>query len=57
MFIHKNIIEQIAEERRNIEAVLSDLNKAIADMEYMAMMSDIDLDEDEEEEEDAEKQV
>lgn len=55
MFIHKNIIEQIAEERRNIEAVLSDLNKAKADMEYMAMMSDIELDE--EEEEDAEEQV
>lgn len=50
MFIHKNIIEQIAEERRNIEAVLSDLNKAKADMEYMAMMSDIDLEEGEEDE-------
>lgn len=50
MFIHKNIIEQIAEERRNIEAVLSDINKAKADMEYMAMMSDIDLEEGEEDE-------
>lgn len=50
MFIHKNIIEQIVEERRNIEAVLSDLNKAKADMEYMAMMSDIDLEEGEEDE-------
>jgi hypothetical protein len=50
MFIHKNIIEQIAEERKNIEAVLSDLNKAKADMEYMAMMSDIDLEEGEEDE-------
>lgn len=50
MFIHKNIAEQIAEERRNIEAVLSDLNKAKADMEYMAMMSDIDLEEGEEDE-------
>ena len=55
MFIHKNIIEQIAEERKNIEAVLSDLNKAKADMEYLAMMSDIELDE--EEDEDAEEQV
>lgn len=55
MFIHKNIIEQIAEERKNIEAVLSDLIKAEADMEYMAMMSDIELDE--EEEENAEEQV
>ena len=50
MFIHKNIIEQIAEERKNIEAVLSDLNKAKADMEYMAMMSDIDLEEGEKDE-------
>jgi hypothetical protein len=50
MFIHKNIIEQIAEERRNIEAVLSDLNKTKADMEYMAMMSDINLEEGEEDE-------
>jgi hypothetical protein len=50
MFIHKNIIEQIAEERRNIEAVLSDLIKAKADMEYMAMMSDINLEEGEEDE-------
>lgn len=57
MFIHKGILEQIAEERRSIEAVLSDLIKTKADMEYMAMMSDIDLDEDEEEEGDAEKQV
>lgn len=45
MFIHKNIIEQIAEERRNIEAVLYDLIKAKADMEYLAMMSDVDLEE------------
>lgn len=50
MFIHKNIIEQIAEERRKIEAVLSDLIKTKADMEYMAMMSDIDLEEGEEDE-------
>jgi hypothetical protein len=50
MFIHKNIIEQIAEERRNIEAVLSDLIKAKADLEYMAMMSDINLEEGEEDE-------
>lgn len=55
MFIHKNIIEQIAEERKNIEAVLSDLIKAKADMEYMAMMSDIELDEGEEI--DAEEQI
>lgn len=50
MFIHKDIIQQIAEERRNIEAVLSDLIKTKADMEYMAMMSDIDLEEGEEDE-------
>jgi hypothetical protein len=50
MFIHKNIIEQIAEERKNIEAVLSDLIKTKADLEYMAMMSDIDLEEGEEDE-------
>lgn len=50
MFIHKNIIEQIAEERKNIEAVLSDLIKTKADMEYMAMMSEIDLEEGEEDE-------
>jgi hypothetical protein len=50
MFIHKNIIEQIAEERRNIEAVLSDLIKAKSDMEYIAMMSDVDLEEGEEDE-------
>jgi hypothetical protein len=55
MFIYKNITEQIAEERRNIKAVLSDLIKTKADMEYMAMMSDIELDE--EKEENAEEQV
>lgn len=55
MFVHKNIIEQIAEERKNIEAVLSDLIQTKADMEYMAMMSNIELDE--EEDEDAEEQV
>lgn len=55
MFIHKNIIEQIAEERKNIEAVLSDLIKAKADMEYLAMMLDIELDEDEEDEDNAEE--
>jgi len=50
MFVHKNIIEQIAEERRNIESVLSDLIKTKADMEYMAMMSDVDLEEGDEDE-------
>ena len=45
MFVHKSIIEQIAEERKNIEAVLSDLIQTKADMEYMAMMSDVDLEE------------
>lgn len=51
MFVHKNIIEQIAEERRNIEAVLSDLIQTKADMEYVAMMSDVDLEEGDDEDE------
>lgn len=53
MFKRKTMPEQIIENRKNIKAVLSDLIKAKADMEYMAMMSDIELDE--EEEEDAEE--
>lgn len=49
MFKHKNIQEQIVEERRKNEALLSEMLKAKADMEYLAMMSDIELDEEEEE--------
>lgn len=48
MFIHKTPIEQIAEERRKIEAVLSDIIKAKADLEYVAMMTDVEIDDEEE---------
>ena len=53
MFKHLSIIEQIAKEREKNETFTIRLNKTIADMEYMAMMSDIELDE--EGEEDAEE--
>ena len=50
MFKHKNIQEQIADERRKNEDLLSEMLKAKADMEYIAMMSDIDLEEGENDE-------
>ena len=53
MFKRQTINEQAMEDNRIIDAILSDLIKTKADMEYMAMMSDIELDE--EEEEDAEE--
>lgn len=45
MFKHKNIQEQIVDERNKNEAILSQVLEILADMEYIAMMSDIDLEE------------
>lgn len=55
MFKRKTIQEQLTEERNKSKALTAQLIKARADMEYLAMMTDIDIDE--EEEEDAEEQV
>lgn len=49
MFIHKSIEERIYDNLRMCEALQAQHIKDRADMEYLAMMSDIELDEEEEE--------
>jgi hypothetical protein len=51
MFKHKNIQEQIVDERNKNEAMLSQILEILADMEYIAMMTDVDLEEGDDEDE------
>lgn len=41
----KSTKEQLREERRKNEALQAELNRANANLEYVAMMADVDLDE------------
>lgn len=47
MFQHKTTNEQLIEERNKNKTLRAQLDKASADLEYIAMMSDIDLDDEE----------
>lgn len=49
MFIHQTLEERIYDNLRILEAINARQIQYQADMEYLAMMSDIELDEDEEE--------
>lgn len=51
MLIYKSAGKQMIEERRENERLRKELDKARADVEYLAMMTDVDLDDDTEEEE------
>lgn len=55
MFEYNGTRALLIEAMRNDTDQNFQLNKVCADMEYLAMMSDIDLDEDEEEEENVEE--
>lgn len=55
MFICKTLSQRIYDNLRMCEALQAQHIKDRADMEYLAMMSDIDLDEDEEEKENVEE--
>lgn len=55
MFIQKTLSQRIYDNLRMLEAINARQIQYQADMEYLAMMSDIELDE--EEEEDGEEQV
>ena len=50
MFKQKTIKEQLMEERRKNEALLSELIKINANLQYVAMMTDVDINEEEERE-------
>lgn len=43
MFKYKGVNEQLLEERKKNASLQAKLNKANADIEYLAMMSDIEL--------------
>lgn len=43
MFKKKTIKEQLVEERRKNEALLSELIRVNANLEYVAMMTDVDI--------------
>ena len=43
MFKKKTIQEQLVEERRKNEALLSELIRVNANLEYVAMMTDVDI--------------
>ena len=49
MFIHKTLSQRIYDNLRMLEAINARQIQYQADMEYIAMMSDIDLEEGEEE--------
>lgn len=48
MFGHLNIKEQLRKEQERNRELQSKLAKAIGDMEYIAMMTDVELDQDDE---------
>ena len=43
MFVYKSTKRQIIEERRERESVCAGLNKTSADIDYIAMMCDVEL--------------
>jgi hypothetical protein len=47
MFRYKSIREQLFDEKRKNEKLQAQVEKANADLEYIAMMADIDIEEDE----------
>jgi hypothetical protein len=47
MFRYKSIHEQLFEERRKNAKLQAQIAKANADLEYIAMMTDVDIEEDE----------
>lgn len=47
MFKYKGVNEQLLEERKKNVSLQAKLNKANADIEYLAMMSDIELEDEE----------
>ena len=47
MFKYKGVNEQLLEERKKNASLQAKLNKANADIEYLAMMSDIELEDEE----------
>lgn len=47
MFRYKSIHEQLFEERRKNAKLQAQVDKANADIEYVAMMADVDIEEDE----------
>jgi hypothetical protein len=57
MFKYKSIHEQSFEERRKNAKLQAQVEKANADLEYIAMMTDVDIEEDETEVMDDEQQV
>jgi hypothetical protein len=57
MFRYKSIHEQLFEERRKNAKLQAQIAKANADLEYIAMMADIDIEEDETEVTGDEQQV
>ena len=57
MFEFKGTKEQLIAERRRNEQLAAALTKTAADMEYIAMMTDVELDNDEEDEADGDEQI
>ena len=53
MFHYKSTKELLFEERRSNERLRATLRKTEADLEYVAMMTDVDMESDEETEEEA----
>ena len=49
MFVYKPLKTQVLEERQKNAQLQSALDKAVADLEYVAMMTDVELEEDENE--------
>ena len=43
MFLYKSVKDQLVEERKKREAAEAKLNKASADVDYIAMMCDVEL--------------
>ena len=46
MFDFKSTRKQLLEERRKNAQLMAKLNKATADVEYLAMMTDVDMEDD-----------
>lgn len=57
MFKYKSKDDQLVEARAENEKLLSLLDKANANIDYLSMMSDIDLDNDEEVEDETQQEV
>jgi hypothetical protein len=44
MFLYKNVKEQLADEQKKNAKLQAQLNKALADIEYLSMMTDVEMD-------------